>query len=68
MNECPYCYAAVTPADATCPNCGRDIEKWKTGFYTRTPLATHSRAAVWVGAGIITLLILAGFARACHWL
>jgi len=67
MIECPYCYAAVTPGDTACPKCGREIERWQTGFYTRQPLPTRSRTAVWVGAGLVTLLLLAGFARACHW-
>ena len=38
MKECPYCYAAVDINDAVCPKCGREIERWKTGFYTREPL------------------------------
>ena len=67
MNECPYCYAPVALSDAVCGKCGREIERHRTGFYTRQPLPTKSRTAVWVGASLATLLILAGFARACHW-
>jgi hypothetical protein len=66
MNECPYCYAAVTPGDVVCGKCGREIARWQTGFYTRQPLPTRSRTAVWVGVALVTLLILGGFARACH--
>ena len=66
MIECPYCYAPVNPGDATCAKCGREIEKWRTGFYTRKPLPLKSRTAVWVGAALALLVILAGFARACH--
>jgi len=68
MKECPYCYAAVTPGDAVCPRCGREIEKWQTGFYTRKPLPARTRTAVWAAAGIALLLVLTGFARACHWI
>jgi hypothetical protein len=67
MNECPYCYAAVKPSDAVCGNCGRAIERWQTGFYTRQPLPTKSRTAVWIGAILAALLILAGFAKYCGW-
>jgi hypothetical protein len=66
MNECPYCYTAVGPADSVCPKCGREIERWQTGFYTRQRLPTRSRTAVWVGAVLALLLVLAGFAKACH--
>ena len=66
MNECPYCYAPVSPGDAACGKCGREIEKWQTGFYTRKPLPPRSRTAVWVGALLALLVILAGFARACN--
>ncbi len=68
MKECPYCYGAVEPADAVCSQCGREIARWQTGFYTRQPLPGRSRAAVWVGALLGLLLILGGLARSCHWL
>jgi zinc ribbon protein len=68
MIECPYCYSPVTPGDTVCAKCGREIERWQTGFYARQPLTTRKRTAVWVGAALATLLILAGFARACHWI
>ena len=69
MNECPYCYASVGPADAVCPRCGKEIERWQTGFYTRQrPLPAKSRTAVWIAALAAMLLVLAGFARACGWL
>ena len=67
MKECPYCYAPVKPLDTVCPKCGRDIERWQTGFYSRQPLAARSRTLVWVGAILATLLLLLGFSRACHW-
>jgi hypothetical protein len=50
-----------------CGNCGRAIERWQTGFYTRQPLPTKSRTAVWIGAILAALLILAGFAKSCGW-
>ncbi|MGH9316737.1 MAG: zinc ribbon domain-containing protein, partial [Thermoanaerobaculia bacterium] len=34
MKECPYCYAPVQPLDTVCPKCGRQIERWQTGFYS----------------------------------
>jgi predicted amidophosphoribosyltransferase len=68
MNECPYCYARVGPNDTVCPNCGREIERWQTGFYTRQPLPAKKRTAVWVGAVLLLLLVLFGFAKACHWI
>jgi hypothetical protein len=68
MNECPYCYAAVKPSDSVCGNCGRQIERWQTGFYTRQPLPTKSKTAVWVGAILAFLLVLAGFAKSCGWI
>jgi predicted amidophosphoribosyltransferase len=67
MNECPYCYARVKPDDSVCPNCGREIGKWQTGFYTKQPLTARSRTAVWAAAIVVLLLILLGFARSCHW-
>jgi len=67
MKECPYCYAKVQPLDTVCPNCGRQIERWQTGFYSRKPLSARNRTAVWVAAILVTLLLLAGFCRACHW-
>lgn len=66
MNECPYCYTAVGPGDAVCPKCGREIERWQTGFYTRDKLPTKSRTAVWIGAVAAFLLVVAGFAKACR--
>ena len=40
MYECPYCYTPVEPGTPVCPNCGRELERWQTGFYTRQrPLA-----------------------------
>lgn len=68
MIECPYCYHAVKPQDAVCPNCGKSIERWRTGFYTRQALPARGRTAVWVGAVVIFLLVILGFARSCHWL
>jgi len=68
MKECPYCYAQVGPNEAVCPGCGREIEKWQTGFYTRQKLPARSGTAVWAGAILALLLILAGFAKACHWI
>ena len=50
-----------------CPKCGKEIERWQTGFYTRQPLPTRKKTAVWAIAGFALLLILAGFAKACHW-
>ncbi len=67
MNECPYCYTPVTPGDSVCPNCGREIAKWQTGFYSRQALPARSRTAVWAGAIFLLLAILVGFARSCHW-
>ena len=66
MKECPYCYAAVGPMDLVCPKCGREIERWQTGFYTRQPLATKKKTAVRVALIVAVLLVLGGFARACH--
>ncbi len=68
MKECPYCYARVGPTDTTCPRCGRKIEQWQTGFYTRQPLSHRARTAVWVVAAVALILIIGGFARSCHWL
>ena len=68
MKECPYCYAAVGIDDSVCPKCGREIEKWQTGFYTRQPLPRKKSAAVLAAAAVAFLLIVAGFARACHWI
>jgi hypothetical protein len=68
MYECPYCYAAVKNTDETCPNCGREIARWQTGFYARQPLPTRSRTAVWIGAIALFLLIVAGLAKSCHWI
>ena len=66
MNECPYGYTRVGPADTVCPNCGREIERWQTGFYTRQPLATKKKTAVRVALIVALLVVLGGFARACH--
>jgi uncharacterized protein (UPF0212 family) len=68
MNECPYCYARVEPGASTCPNCGRKIEQWQTGFYTRQPLPGRTRTTVWIVAAIALVLVLFGFARSCHWI
>ncbi len=68
MIECPYCFARIKPGDAVCPNCGREIARWQTGFYTRQTLPTRSRNAVWAGATLLFLLIVAGFAKSCHWI
>ena len=68
MKECPYCYAAVGPMDLVCPKCGREIERWQTGFYTRQQLTTRKRTAVWAVATFAFLLVLAGFAKACNWI
>jgi hypothetical protein len=68
MKECPYCYTRVGPNDAVCPSCGREIERWQTGFYTRQPLPAKKKAAVRVGLAAAVLLVLVGFARACHWI
>lgn len=68
MIECPYCYKAVKPEDAVCPHCGKAIERWQTGFYSRQQLPAKSRTAVWIGAALLFLLVLAGFAKSCHWL
>jgi predicted amidophosphoribosyltransferase len=68
MKECPYCYAAVGTVDTVCPKCGREIERWQTGFYTRQPLAKKKSVAVLTGALVAFLLIVFGFARACHWI
>jgi uncharacterized membrane protein YvbJ len=67
MKECPYCYTQVSTTEVTCPNCGRPIDQWRTGFYARKPLPARSRALVWAVAVLAFLLILAGFAKACHW-
>lgn len=67
MKECPYCYARVGPTDVVCPRCGRKIEHWQTGFHSRQPLSSRARAVVWVVAGTAFLMVVAGFARSCHW-
>ena len=66
MKECPYCYAAVGMDDTVCPKCGREIERWQTGFYTRQPLPRKKSAVVLTAALIAFLLIVFGFAKACH--
>jgi hypothetical protein len=66
MNECPYCYSAVGPNDAVCPKCGREIERWQTGFYTRQPLPGKKKTVVRVALITAVLVVLGGFARACH--
>jgi len=68
MYECPYCYTAVKTTDQVCPNCGREIARWQTGFYQRQPLPARSRNAVWIGAIVLFLLIVGGFAKSCHWI
>jgi hypothetical protein len=54
--------------DTVCPKCGREIERWQTGFYTRQPLPGKKSAAVLAGALVAFLLIVFGFAKACHWI
>jgi hypothetical protein len=54
--------------DSVCPKCGREIERWQTGFYTRQPLPKKKSAAVLSVALVAFLLIVFGFARACHWI
>ncbi|HSE62337.1 MAG TPA: hypothetical protein VLG15_01865 [Thermoanaerobaculia bacterium] len=66
MNECPYCYAAVGPQDSVCPKCGREIERWQTGFYTRQPLPGKKKTVVRLVLIVAVLLVVGGFARACH--
>ena len=66
MKECPYCYAAVGVDDSACPKCGREIERWQTGFYTRQRLPKRKSAAVLAIALVAFLLIVFGFAKACH--
>ncbi len=68
MIECPYCYSVVKPQDAVCPNCGKAIERWQTGFYSRQALPKKGRNAVLAGAALLFLLMVAGFARSCHWI
>lgn len=68
MNECPYCFARVETTDTECPRCGRKIEQWQTGFYSRQPLPSRTRNVVWFAAGLLFLLVLAGFAKSCHWI
>ena len=41
-------------------NCGRKIEHWQTGFYTRQPLPKRTRTTVWIVAAIALLLIIGG--------
>ncbi len=67
MKECPYCYSGVKLEDVVCGNCARKIEHWQTGFYSKQPLPSRTRTMVWGGALLAFLLILGGFARACHW-
>jgi hypothetical protein len=66
MNECPYCYAAVGPKDSVCPKCGREIERWQTGFYTRQQLPGKKKTVVRLVLIVAVLLVVGGFARACH--
>lgn len=66
MNECPYCYASVSPGVSACPECGREIERWQTGFYTRQQLPGRKKTAVQVVVILAVLLVLGGFARACN--
>jgi hypothetical protein len=68
MIECPYCYAAVKPQEKVCGNCGKAIDRWRTGFYTRQSLPARARTAVWIGAVGLFLLVVLGFARSCHWI
>jgi len=67
MIECPYCYSPVQPSDDKCGKCGREIARWQTGFYTRQPLPSRTRTIVWVAAIVVFLLMIAAFARSCHW-
>lgn len=67
MIECPYCYKAVKPKDTICPHCGKAIERWQTGFYTRQQLSGRSRTLVWGAAVAVFLLVILGFAKSCHW-
>jgi hypothetical protein len=67
MIECPYCYSPVQPSDAVCGKCGRSIDRWRTGFYTRQALPAKSKTAVWVGAVVLFLVMVLGFAKSCHW-
>ena len=66
MKECPYCYSAVGVDDTVCPKCGREIQQWQTGFYTRQPLPNKKSAAVLSIALVAFLLIVFGFLKACH--
>ncbi|HKF43019.1 MAG TPA: hypothetical protein VKG01_07965 [Thermoanaerobaculia bacterium] len=66
MKECPYCYTAVGMDDSVCPKCGREIQQWQTGFYTRQPLPKKKSAVVLSIATVLFLLIVFGFAKACH--
>ena len=67
MIECPYCYKAVKPEDTVCSHCGKHIERWQTGFYTRKQLKGGSKTMVWAGAVALFLLVVLGFAKSCHW-
>ncbi|HKA35656.1 MAG TPA: hypothetical protein VKH43_02495 [Thermoanaerobaculia bacterium] len=52
--------------DTVCPKCGREIQQWQTGFYTRQPLPKKKSAAVLSIATVAFLLIVFGFLKACH--
>ena len=67
MIECPYCYKAVKPADTVCSHCGKPIERWQTGFYTRKQLKGGSKGMVWIAAIGLFLLVVLGFVKSCHW-
>ena len=77
-SACPACRAPITALQnipliswlvlrGRCANCGKPIERWQTGFYSRQELPAKSRTAVWVGAVVLFLLVVLGFARSCHW-
>jgi predicted nucleic acid-binding Zn ribbon protein len=66
MKECPYCYTAVGMDDSVCPKCGREIQQWQTGFYTRQRLPKKKSAVVLSIATVAFLLVAFGFAKACH--
>lgn len=65
MRECPFCFRTIGDDAVECPNCGRRIDVFRTGYFSRPDLSRPKTALIWVAAIVILGLLAVGVFRGC---
>ncbi len=66
MRDCPFCFTPIGDEATQCPGCGRRIDVFRTGYYSRPTLPPVRRAAVLLAVTGLLAILATGIVWSCR--